>query len=98
MATDVHLQPPGHATHPACATQSAELAASSHPCTIRAGAINPSSTNPAPLIISPPSPGAAAQNLFAHIQHLLDDKTILFAETGDSIFNCQKLKLPTGCR
>ncbi|XP_078446955.1 pyruvate decarboxylase 2-like [Wolffia australiana] len=35
--------------------------------------------------------------LFSHIQKLLSAKTAVIAETGDSWFNCQKLKLPKGC-
>lgn len=36
-------------------------------------------------------------NLFHHIQGLLSHDTAVIAETGDSWFNCQKLKLPDGC-
>jgi pyruvate decarboxylase len=36
-------------------------------------------------------------NLFHHIQELLSPETAVIAETGDSWFNCQKLKLPDGC-
>ncbi|KAL5730871.1 pyruvate decarboxylase [Ranunculus cassubicifolius] len=35
--------------------------------------------------------------LFKHIQELLSGDTAVIAETGDSWFNCQKLKLPKGC-
>ncbi|XXG39731.1 hypothetical protein AAC387_Pa01g0612 [Persea americana] len=35
--------------------------------------------------------------LFKHIQGMLTGETAVIAETGDSWFNCQKLKLPTGC-
>ncbi|KAJ4980113.1 hypothetical protein NE237_010893 [Protea cynaroides] len=35
--------------------------------------------------------------LFKHIQALLSSDTTVIAETGDSWFNCQKLKLPEGC-
>ncbi|CAK8574891.1 unnamed protein product [Lathyrus sativus] len=35
--------------------------------------------------------------LFQHIQNMLSGKTAVIAETGDSWFNCQKLKLPEGC-
>ncbi|XP_009391704.2 pyruvate decarboxylase 1 [Musa acuminata AAA Group] len=35
--------------------------------------------------------------LFKHIQKMLSEKTAVIAETGDSWFNCQKLKLPDGC-
>lgn len=31
------------------------------------------------------------------LQSILSDRTAVLAETGDSWFNCQKLKLPTGC-
>ncbi|CAL2268446.1 unnamed protein product [Prunus armeniaca] len=36
--------------------------------------------------------------LFQHIQKMLSSQTAVIAETGDSWFNCQKLKLPSGCR
>ncbi|KAH7306599.1 hypothetical protein KP509_22G021300 [Ceratopteris richardii] len=36
--------------------------------------------------------------LFTHIQNMLNSQTALIAETGDSWFNCQKLRLPDGCR
>jgi pyruvate decarboxylase len=35
--------------------------------------------------------------LFEHIQKMLCGDTAVIAETGDSWFNCQKLKLPRGC-
>ncbi|KAA8517753.1 hypothetical protein F0562_015242 [Nyssa sinensis] len=35
--------------------------------------------------------------LFEHIQKMLSGGTAVIAETGDSWFNCQKLKLPEGC-
>ncbi|XP_024535521.1 pyruvate decarboxylase 2 [Selaginella moellendorffii] len=35
--------------------------------------------------------------LFKHIQDMLNENTAVIAETGDSWFNCQKLKLPQGC-
>ncbi|MFS7904564.1 Pyruvate decarboxylase 1 [Helianthus anomalus] len=35
--------------------------------------------------------------LFEHIQNMLSGDTAVIAETGDSWFNCQKLKLPKGC-
>jgi pyruvate decarboxylase len=35
--------------------------------------------------------------LFQHIQKILSGDTAVIAETGDSWFNCQKLKLPQGC-
>ncbi|PRW44348.1 pyruvate decarboxylase 4 [Chlorella sorokiniana] len=49
----------------------------------------------------PPSPsGSPLQTkvLFKHVQGLLQPSTLLLAETGDSIFNCQKLRLPDGCQ
>ena len=36
--------------------------------------------------------------LFQHIQKMLSSETAVIAETGDSWFNCQKLKLPRRCR
>ncbi|KAL7237545.1 hypothetical protein ACSBR2_003781 [Camellia fascicularis] len=35
--------------------------------------------------------------LFHHIQKILSSDSAVIAETGDSWFNCQKLKLPEGC-
>ncbi|KAF7054258.1 hypothetical protein CFC21_061963 [Triticum aestivum] len=35
--------------------------------------------------------------LFKHIQDMLTGDSAVLAETGDSWFNCQKLKLPEGC-
>ncbi|XP_075517272.1 pyruvate decarboxylase 1-like [Primulina tabacum] len=35
--------------------------------------------------------------LFQHIQNMLSRETAVIAETGDSWFNCLKLKLPSGC-
>lgn len=35
--------------------------------------------------------------LFQNIQKMLSNDTAVIAETGDSWFNCQKLKLPQGC-
>lgn len=35
--------------------------------------------------------------LYKHVQGLLTSNTAVLAETGDSWFNCQKLRLPTGC-
>lgn len=35
--------------------------------------------------------------LFQHIQQMLSSETAVIAETGDSWFNCQKLKLPPAC-
>ncbi|KAI5325926.1 hypothetical protein L3X38_035000 [Prunus dulcis] len=36
--------------------------------------------------------------LFQHVQKMLSSQTGVIADTGDSWFNCQKLKLPPGCR
>ncbi|KAJ0576340.1 putative pyruvate decarboxylase [Helianthus annuus] len=36
--------------------------------------------------------------LFEHIQKMLSGDTTMIAETGDSWFNCQNVKLPRGCR
>ena len=35
--------------------------------------------------------------MFQHIQDMLRSDTAVIAETGDSWFNCQKLRLPEGC-
>ncbi|KAL8154250.1 hypothetical protein V2J09_012010 [Rumex salicifolius] len=35
--------------------------------------------------------------LFQHVQKMITGETAVIAETGDSWFNCQKLKLPEGC-
>lgn len=35
--------------------------------------------------------------LFKHIQAMLDGNSAVIAETGDSWFNCQKLRLPENC-
>ncbi|KAG5243117.1 pyruvate decarboxylase [Salix suchowensis] len=35
--------------------------------------------------------------LFQRIQKMLSSETAVISETGDSWFNCQKLKLPSGC-
>ncbi|KAK3212354.1 hypothetical protein Dsin_017060 [Dipteronia sinensis] len=35
--------------------------------------------------------------LFQHIQKMLSSETAVIAETGDSWFNCQKLRLPKDC-
>ncbi|XP_024988906.1 pyruvate decarboxylase 1 [Cynara cardunculus var. scolymus] len=35
--------------------------------------------------------------LFKHIQEMLSGETAVIAETGDSWFNCQKLRLPENC-
>lgn len=36
--------------------------------------------------------------LYKHIQGLLAPEHVVVAETGDSWFNCLKLKLPDGCK
>jgi len=38
------------------------------------------------------------QTLYKHFEGLLTHDTAVLAETGDSWFNCQKLRLPNGCR
>lgn len=35
--------------------------------------------------------------MFQHVQKMLSSECAVIAETGDSWFNCQKLKLPEGC-
>ncbi|XAR68792.1 Pyruvate decarboxylase [Bertholletia excelsa] len=35
--------------------------------------------------------------MFYHIQNMLSGESAVIAETGDSWFNCQKLRLPEGC-
>ncbi|KAM5550675.1 hypothetical protein ABKV19_027157 [Rosa sericea] len=35
--------------------------------------------------------------MFKHVQNMLTSQTAVIAETGDSWFNCQKLRLPRGC-
>ncbi|KAL8129409.1 hypothetical protein V2J09_018564 [Rumex salicifolius] len=35
--------------------------------------------------------------MFQHIQNMISGDNAVIAETGDSWFNCQKLKLPQGC-
>eukprot|EP00271_Cylindrocystis_brebissonii_P013513 TRINITY_DN3337_c0_g1_i1.p1 TRINITY_DN3337_c0_g1~~TRINITY_DN3337_c0_g1_i1.p1 ORF type:complete len:570 (+),score=102.66 TRINITY_DN3337_c0_g1_i1:282-1991(+) len=49
--------------------------------------------------LGPSKPDAPLRTnvLFQHIQGMLSEKTAVIAETGDSWFNCQKLKLPKGC-
>ncbi|XP_057801204.1 pyruvate decarboxylase 1-like [Salvia miltiorrhiza] len=46
---------------------------------------------------SEPSEALRVNVLFQHIQKMLSGETAVIAETGDSWFNCQKLKLPPGC-
>ncbi|XP_077239327.1 pyruvate decarboxylase 2-like [Tasmannia lanceolata] len=49
-----------------------------------------------PLELAPKEP-LRVNVLFKHIQRMLSGQTAVIAETGDSWFNCQKLKLPRGC-
>lgn len=35
--------------------------------------------------------------LYKHVQHMLTQDMAVIADTGDSWFWCQKLKLPDGC-
>ena len=35
--------------------------------------------------------------LYERLQSFIDSKSFVVAETGDSWFNCLKLKLPVGC-
>lgn len=49
-----------------------------------------------PLKCAPEEP-LRVNVLFHHIQNMLSNDTAVIAETGDSWFNCQKLKLPRGC-
>lgn len=49
-----------------------------------------------PLKAAPKEP-LRVNVLFQHIQKMLSAETAVIAETGDSWFNCQKLKLPPGC-
>ncbi|XP_058228236.1 pyruvate decarboxylase 2-like isoform X2 [Rhododendron vialii] len=44
-----------------------------------------------------PSEPLRVNVLFQHVQKMLSHDTAVIAETGDSWFNCQKLKLPEGC-
>lgn len=49
-----------------------------------------------PLKCSPKEP-LRINVLFEHIQKMLSTDTAVIAETEDSWFHCQKLKLPQGC-
>lgn len=49
-----------------------------------------------PLKCQPKEP-LRVNTMFQHIQKMLSSETAVIAETGDSWFNCQKLKLPEGC-
>ncbi|KAG6403943.1 hypothetical protein SASPL_136177 [Salvia splendens] len=46
---------------------------------------------------SEPAEALRVNVLFQHVQKLLTGETAVISETGDSLFNCQKLKLPEGC-
>ncbi|XP_042411390.1 pyruvate decarboxylase 1-like [Zingiber officinale] len=49
-----------------------------------------------PLQCAPKEP-LRVNVLFRHIQNMLSGDSAVIAETGDSWFNCQKMKLPEGC-
>ncbi|KAK4759384.1 hypothetical protein SAY87_022515 [Trapa incisa] len=49
-----------------------------------------------PVKCAPKEP-LRVNRMFQHIQNMLSNETAVIAETGDSWFNCQKLKLPRGC-
>ncbi|WZZ29779.1 pyruvate decarboxylase 1-like [Brassica napus] len=49
-----------------------------------------------PLKSQPKEP-LRVNTMFQHVQTMLSSETAVIAETGDSWFNCQKLKLPRGC-
>ncbi|CAH9142170.1 unnamed protein product [Cuscuta epithymum] len=49
-----------------------------------------------PIMCAPKEP-LRVNVLFHHIQKMLSGEMAVIAETGDSWFNCQKLKLPEGC-
>ncbi|KAL1194074.1 Pyruvate decarboxylase 4 [Cardamine amara subsp. amara] len=49
-----------------------------------------------PLKCKPTEP-LRVNGMFQHIQKMLSGETAVIAETGDSWFNCQKLKLPKDC-
>ncbi|KAL1543578.1 Pyruvate decarboxylase 2, variant 2 [Salvia divinorum] len=46
---------------------------------------------------SEPNEALRVNVLFQHIQKMLCGEMVVVADTGDSWFNCQKLKLPPGC-
>lgn len=54
----------------------------------------------APLATTPETLGQpiTTRRLFHHIGGMLDDRTTIVAETGDSWFNGMDLRLPAGCR
>jgi pyruvate decarboxylase len=49
------------------------------------------------LLKSAPYEPLRVNMLFKHIQGMLSNETAIIAETGDSWYNCQKLKLPDRC-
>ncbi|KAK9816456.1 hypothetical protein WJX72_000539 [[Myrmecia] bisecta] len=53
----------------------------------------------APGQVPPSKPNSPLRTnvLFKHIQAMLTSDSAIVSETGDSWFNCQKLKLPEGC-
>ncbi|KAI7842956.1 hypothetical protein COHA_003462 [Chlorella ohadii] len=53
-----------------------------------------------PPEVPPSAAGSPLQTkvLFKRVQGLLQPTTLLLAETGDAIFNCQKMVLPEGCQ
>jgi len=51
----------------------------------------------APLQVNHPEMKLTTNAMFYHIQRMLSSDTAILAETGDSWFNGQKLKLPEGC-
>ncbi|RWR92151.1 pyruvate decarboxylase 2 [Cinnamomum micranthum f. kanehirae] len=53
--------------------------------------------NGIPLKSQEPNQPLRVNVLFKHVQEMLTGETAVIAETGDSWFNCQKLKLPQGC-
>mmetsp|Transcript_17263 Transcript_17263/g.51667 ORF Transcript_17263/g.51667 Transcript_17263/m.51667 type:complete len:571 (-) Transcript_17263:327-2039(-) len=54
-------------------------------------------TPPSVVAESPEGSPLTTNVLFKHIQAMLTRDSSVLAETGDSWFNCQKLRLPTGC-
>jgi pyruvate decarboxylase len=52
---------------------------------------------PGKLVKPAPTEPLRTNVLFSHVQALLSADTAVVAETGDSWFNCIKLRLPAGC-
>lgn len=52
---------------------------------------------PAEVPDVPPGDPLRTNIIYKHLQKILSNETAVMAETGDSWFNCQKLKLPDGC-